>query len=71
VTDRTIIVDESGSSSIRSFGFIAVAAVAALIALFVWPPWNFTTSTNGTTATVHGTTSADTKPSIPSTTHTF
>ena len=46
--DRNVVVRDS-DSSVATFGIIAVIIVAALVALFVWQPWNTTSQTTNHT----------------------
>ncbi|HEX3551060.1 MAG TPA: hypothetical protein VHT53_11820 [Candidatus Elarobacter sp.] len=45
-------MDRENGSSLATFSLVAVIVVVALIALFVWQPWNQTTRANGTSTSV-------------------
>lgn len=46
--DRPVVVRDGGSNSVAIFGIIAVLVIVG-IALFVWQPWNSSSSKNPTT----------------------
>jgi hypothetical protein len=50
--ERNISVDRDTGGSLATFSLVAVIVVVALIGLFVWQPWNATsTRSDGTTTT--------------------
>ena len=78
MSDRTVIVHEEpvirdtrvvedGSSNALVFGIIAVIAIV-IIGLFVWQPWNASTSTSTTTNVTTNAPPADTNNNASSTT---
>jgi hypothetical protein len=44
-----VVVTGGGGNSTAIFAIVAVIVVAALVALFIWQPWNARTSTESTT----------------------
>ena len=78
MSDRTVIVHEEpvirdtrvvedGSSNALVFGIIAIIAIV-IIGLFVWQPWNASTSTSTTTNVTTNAPPADTSNNSSSTT---
>src|ERR1700680_1373191 len=67
--ERNVTVDRENGGSLATFSLVAVIVVVALIALFVWQPWNATSTTRSdgnTTATSSGTnTGTSGSPSTP------
>lgn len=51
MVERTEVVRESEGGSVAMLGLIAVIIVAAVVALFVWQPWN-TPGAQHTTTTI-------------------
>ena len=50
--EHDVTVDRENGGSLAVFSLVAVVIVVALIALFVWQPWNQTTRSNGTSTSV-------------------
>ncbi len=48
---RNIVVRDEGGDKVPALSFVAVVVVAAVIALFVWQPWNAAPSHTSTAAT--------------------
>jgi hypothetical protein len=71
--ERNVVVRDNGGS-VAAFSIVAVIVVAAVVALFVWQPWNATStqrtnsttiqqgSSTGTTGTSTGTTGSGVNP---------
>lgn len=51
--DRNVVVRDSGSSVV-ALSLLAVVVIAVLVALFIWQPWNASTPTHGSAATIQG-----------------
>jgi hypothetical protein len=56
--ERNISIDRESGGSLATFSLVAVFVVVALIALFVWQPWNTTQDSGTTTSGTSGTTTS-------------
>ena len=49
--ERNVVVRDNGGS-VATFSIIAVIIVAAVVALFVWQPWNTTSTQRSNSTTI-------------------